>query len=160
MIKLTFDRLDGLNKIININRTNKYLASKHKKETEYYLSSEIKNQTQAKYERIMIIFNWYEKDRRRDYDNVASAKKYILDALVKSELIPNDNQKHIYPMFIDNFYLDKEKPRVEVVIVDANNLNDMIRFYDILAAEFKEESRKLFIQRENEKDPNQIQLEI
>jgi len=73
------------------------------------------------FKRIKIIFNWYEKDRRRDLDNIASAKKFILDALTESGVIDNDSQKYIYPQFTDNFFIDKNDPRIEVDIQEVEN---------------------------------------
>ena len=44
---------------------------------------------------VIIHFEWIEKSKRRDIDNVYSAKKYILDAMQKCGFIENDNYKHI-----------------------------------------------------------------
>ena len=45
---------------------------------------------------VRLNFIWYEKTKRRDPDNVASAKKFILDALQKQGILPNDSRKYIY----------------------------------------------------------------
>ena len=51
---------------------------------------------------------------KRDKDNVAFAKKYILDALQKSGILPNDNNKYIAG-FIDTFVYEKcDKVVVEI----------------------------------------------
>ena len=112
-------RLDGLNKLINSNRVSKWNGVKNKKENQQLVCQYIKIQSIPHFERLRIIFNWYEENRKRDYDNIASAKKYILDALVEMGVIDNDSQKHIYPQFIDNFYLDKENPRIEVELEEV-----------------------------------------
>lgn len=38
---------------------------------------------------------WVLKDRRKDFDNVAFAKKFIFDAMVDAGSIPNDTQKYV-----------------------------------------------------------------
>lgn len=68
---------------------------------------------------VKILFRWYEEDSKRDIDNVAFAKKFILDGLVKANVIENDNQKFV-TAFCDEFYVDKERPRVEVHITPAD----------------------------------------
>lgn len=43
----------------------------------------------------VVHFIWYEKTKRRDADNIASAKKYILDAMQEAGVLPNDNRKFV-----------------------------------------------------------------
>lgn len=65
---------------------------------------------------LQITFFFYEKNQKRDLDNVSSwAHKCILDALVKTGIIENDGWKQIRSIK-DNFEIDKENPRIEVVI--------------------------------------------
>lgn len=40
--------------------------------------------------RIELVFQWRENDKRRNPDNIAAAKKFILDGMVKAKVIPND----------------------------------------------------------------------
>ena len=47
-------------------------------------------------------FLWLEKNRKRDLDNIAFAKKFILDALVRKGVLPTDNQS-VVKGFTDNF---------------------------------------------------------
>lgn len=59
---------------------------------------------------------WYEKNRRRDLDNISSfGRKVIQDALVKSGVLKNDGWKEIIS-FSDEFYVDPDNPRIEVEI--------------------------------------------
>lgn len=44
---------------------------------------------------VFIRFTWYEATRKRDKDNVAFAKKFILDAMQKIGKLPNDNNRYI-----------------------------------------------------------------
>ncbi len=65
---------------------------------------------------VRMTYRWYEKDRRRDLDNVSSfGRKVIQDALVDTGVIQNDGWKEITG-FSDEFYVDKKNPRIEVEI--------------------------------------------
>ena len=111
--------LPGLNKVIDANRRNKYAGSKLKKETEQLIALYVKSQCKAKFERIKLSIDWYEPNKRRDFDNISSATKFILDTLVKCEVIPNDGWKNIAPELNHKFFLDKENPRVEIHIQEV-----------------------------------------
>ena len=66
--------------------------------------------------RCKVSFDFYEMNKRRDPDNiVAVAHKFILDALVRADVISNDTWKYIKG-FTDEFYIDRENPRIEVTI--------------------------------------------
>ena len=45
---------------------------------------------------VVLTFEWFEADKRRDPDNFAAAKKFLLDGLVKAGVIQGDGWKHIY----------------------------------------------------------------
>lgn len=45
--------------------------------------------------RVVLHIEWHESDMRRDVDNIVFAKKFILDAMQKAGIIPNDNRKHV-----------------------------------------------------------------
>lgn len=67
-----------------------------------------------------LVFEWREKDRRRDPDNVSSAgRKLILDGLVKAGVLTGDGWRGIYS-FQDWWTVDKAAPGVLVKIVDTN----------------------------------------
>lgn len=64
-------------------------------------------------------FDYFEKDRRRDKDNVAGvAHKFIIDGLVKMGILNDDNWNHV-DGFEDHFEVDKENPRIEVTITEV-----------------------------------------
>lgn len=44
---------------------------------------------------VSLAIEWHESDRRRDLDNIVSAKKFILDAMQKTGIIPNDDREHV-----------------------------------------------------------------
>ena len=111
-------KLDGLNKIILANRTNKYAGAALKRQNEKVVALAI---AAARIKPIpnpvFIKFFWYEPNKKRDKDNIASAKKMIIDALVRSGIIQNDGWKYIIG-FSDSFDIDKDNPRIEVELYD------------------------------------------
>lgn len=111
-------KLDGLNKIILANRTNKYAGAALKRQNENVVALAI---AAARIKPIpnpvFIKFFWYEPNKKRDKDNIASAKKMIIDALVRSGIIQNDGWKYIIG-FSDSFDIDKDNPRIEVELYD------------------------------------------
>ena len=100
-------KLCSLNDYINVCRTNKYQAAQFKRDVEEVIGWAIK-QALAKgtlkpvKKPCTVKFEWYEKTAKRDCDNIASAKKFILDAMQKQGIIVNDNQKYIKG-FTDSF---------------------------------------------------------
>lgn len=68
---------------------------------------------------VHITFIWHEPNQRRDKDNVAFAKKFILDALQKSGRLENDNNRFISG-FSDKFVYDRSEG-VEVIIEEDLN---------------------------------------
>lgn len=71
---------------------------------------------------VMIVFRWIEKNKQRDKDNIAFAKKFILDSMQEWGIIPNDGWDQILG-FVDEFYVDKKNPRVEVLLYGEDEVN-------------------------------------
>lgn len=153
-------KLPSLNEVINANRGNKYAGNTMKKNIDALLCLYIKNQCKVKYKRIFIKIDWYESTKKRDFDNIVSATKFILDALVKCQVIPNDGWKQIEPVLNHNIHHDKDNPRVEILILDAEDLNARIKYNDQLIKQIQHENRQLYIKREKQKNPDQLELEI
>ena len=102
------EKLPSLNEYIGACRSNAYMGAKFKKEVEetigYYIRlSKLDKPKKA----VKINFEWHEKTKRRDADNIASAKKFILDALVKEGILINDSRKYVVG-FTDTIIDDKE----------------------------------------------------
>ena len=57
---------------------------------------------------IKIHFLWVEKTKRRDYDNIAFAKKFILDAMQECGKLENDNRKWVRGFEDDFDYGDED----------------------------------------------------
>ena len=110
-------RLPGLNEYIAAERKNKHLAAKMKRDTQAYIGWYIKKDLRGvEFRRpVMMYYLWVEKDKRRDYDNIAFAKKFVQDALVQAGVLQNDGWAEIAG-FSDDFQVDKNKARVEIKI--------------------------------------------
>ena len=109
--------LCDFNTFQNVTRGNKFGGSKIKKtETEkvYWACKEQHIKPVTEYP-IEIIFKWYSKDNRKDIDNVCFAKKFALDGLVMAGVLEDDSRKFVCS-FIDEFYIDKSNPRLEIII--------------------------------------------
>jgi Holliday junction resolvase RusA-like endonuclease len=98
-------KFTSLNNYISAERTNRYKAAALKKaqtQLVYYQVRGLKIETPCK-----IKMTWHIKDKRTDPDNIAFAKKYILDGLVQANVIPDDTFAHIKG-FVDEFVVSKE----------------------------------------------------
>lgn len=96
-------KLPSLNEYVRACRANKYMAAQMKRDVESQIFPYIAHLKRAE-KPVVIEFRWVEKNRRRDLDNVAFAKKFILDALVKFGKLQNDNRKCVMA-FRDTFDL-------------------------------------------------------
>jgi Holliday junction resolvase RusA-like endonuclease len=65
---------------------------------------------------VRVTFHWYSRDKRKDLDNVDSARKFILDGLQEAKVIINDSRRFVADIGKSEFYIDKQNPRVEVWI--------------------------------------------
>lgn len=110
-------RLPNLNDYTKANRTSPVVGNKMKQEQEEYIAEFITEQLNGVHfvGAVYLHFLWVEKDRNRDLDNICFAKKFILDALKKSDVIKTDGWKGVYG-FTDDFDVDANNPRVEVYI--------------------------------------------
>ena len=119
-IKFTIiGKLDGLNEYTKKNRSNAYAGAKMKKDNEKIVIYYIRKSKLKKVEQypITLKITWYEKDRRRDIDNITFATKFIQDALVKEGILIDDSQKYINK--VEHIVLvDKENPRIEVELLN------------------------------------------
>ena len=109
--------LPGLNEYIKAERSNKHKAAAMKRDTEHIISFVIRDQLKGiKLDRTVAMhYTWVEPNRKRDKENIAFARKFIQDSLVNMRVLPDDGWKYIEG-FTDRFIVDREKPRVEVVI--------------------------------------------
>ncbi len=113
-------RLDGLNDYTAASRTNPYKGNKMKADNEAIVICAIRQQLRRLHieSPVVLKFAWYEPNRKRDHDNVSSfGRKVIQDALVKCKVLQDDGWRCVVG-FTDDFYCDKENPRIEVLIVE------------------------------------------
>ena len=111
--------LTDLNQYIKALNNHRFVGSKIKKEeTErvYWECKEQKIKPVTKFP-VKIHYRWYSPNARKDIDNVAFSKKFINDGLTMAEVLPDDSRKYIKG-FSDNFFIDKEFPRVEIEIIN------------------------------------------
>lgn len=107
-------RFKGLNEIIALCKKSPYSYNKYKKEVENYCGYCIKaKRTFVK--PVKITYNWIEPNKKRDLDNIFSAKKFINDALVAARVIKDDSQRYLQEIR-DNLIIEKGKSGVEVVV--------------------------------------------
>lgn len=109
-------KLPSLNDYIKACRANRYEGAEMKKDTERIISWFIARL--PRFEKpVEIHFHWIEGNKRRDYDNVSFARKFILDALVKAGKLKDDNRRCVVG-FRDSFeYSDHFA--VEVTITEV-----------------------------------------
>src|SRR5690606_3819781 len=90
-------RFIGLNDYTLASRSNRFQSAKIKKQQEALVIKAIREQKIQPITEFPLRINciWYEKDLRRDIDNIVFAKKFIFDALVQEKIIPDDNRKII-----------------------------------------------------------------
>ena len=99
-------RLPGLNEYIHALNINRYKGNALKREAQDAIGFAIKR---ARLEPVtaypvFVCFEWHEKTKRRDLDNIASAKKFILDALQECGILEGDGQKQLVG-FSDRFVI-------------------------------------------------------
>jgi Holliday junction resolvase RusA-like endonuclease len=113
--KLTIPHeLTDLNSYIQAERGNKFAAAGVKQAMTHVCGLYARSLEPID-KRVKITFTWYCKNQKKDPDNIAFAKKFILDALVRTDILANDGWKQIAG-FTDYFEVDESRPRVEVEI--------------------------------------------
>ena len=115
--------MPSLNEYILACRNNAYKGAKFKSDIEekigWYIKCRLNKTLTKPTTKVIVRFEWHERTKRRDADNIASAKKFILDALVKQGVLENDSRKYVKG-FIDEIVDDKED-FVLVELIEATN---------------------------------------
>ena len=125
MVTLVIDgQLPNLNDYTSACRTHRQAGAKMKKDAERIITAYIMQQLKGISFKnpVRLSFRWYEPNKRRDLDNVCFAKKFILDALVSNGIIIADGWKGVVG-FTDQFFIDKDNPRIEVDIKEEGAVN-------------------------------------
>ena len=67
---------------------------------------------------VVVTFDWYEPNLRRDLDNVAGAgQKWVLDGLVAAGVLPDDNMRNVVGL-MHWAHIDPMEPGAIVTITD------------------------------------------
>lgn len=112
-------KLPSLNDYIDVCRSNKYQAANFKRNLESQICLFLRKLPRFETP-VVIHFRWIESNKRRDFDNIAFGKKFILDALVKSGKLRDDNRKHVRG-FSDSFEQGKIT-KVILLIEEVENV--------------------------------------
>lgn len=106
-------KLPSLNEYVNACRSNRFQGGKMKKDLENDIGVYIAKL--PRFEKpVKIHFHWVEGNKRRDLDNIAFAKKFILDSMVKNGKLLDDNRKFV-TAFTDTFeYSNETKVILEI----------------------------------------------
>ncbi len=113
-------RLPGLNEIILKARGNRFSGAHQKKKytqlcAQYVISGFVPTFTKP----VNLKFGWCEPNRRRDVDNIQAGAKFVLDALVLTERIPDDSQKWVKAISHTMLPPEKATPHVAVEITEV-----------------------------------------
>lgn len=99
-------KFPSLNEYVNECRKNSYAGAHMKRRIQndisWYVRQLPKFETPVK-----IDFIWIEGNKRRDYDNIAFSKKFILDAMVECGKLKDDNRRCVVG-FSDTFQYGKD----------------------------------------------------
>lgn len=127
-------RLEGLNNYTAANRTNPHKGGKVKRDNEDHVIWCICQQLRGIHieKPVLIYYRFYEKDRRRDGDNILScAAKFVQDSLTKTHVLAEDNRNCI-PHFYHDVFVDKQNPRIEITITELTSEQAGMQLKDLL----------------------------
>lgn len=125
-----YDDMPGFNQILNSAKTYGY-RSKTKIHNSYTsmrkkwinrLCFEIKERKILPVDKVYVNLVWFEKNKKRDPDNIASFIKFIFDALQKGEVLKNDGWNEIIGW--ENKFEISDKRGVKVRLLDGNSYED------------------------------------
>lgn len=102
----------GWNEYIDLERGNKYKANNLKQKEKQIIGFLTKGKRYEGNYPVEVVFKPHFKDRRRDLDN--TRVKGILDGLVASKVIKNDNLRHINKIVIEPIFDDIEGIEIEI----------------------------------------------
>ena len=109
--------LPSLNEYIRAERATRYAAATMKEKCQKDIMFCIGLSDLRPVEKPVFITYWFFcKNKRKDKDNISAiAHKFIQDALVAAGILQDDGWDNIAG-FTDFFVVDKDNPRIEVVI--------------------------------------------
>lgn len=115
-MELRLPELTDLNTYIRAERSNRYKAAKIKREMTTLVAEACMVQKVPKLQHInRFTCIWRHKNRRKDFDNVEFAQKWIRDGMVEAGVVANDGWKHFPPRTLHKHEVNKDDPGVTVV---------------------------------------------
>ena len=109
--------LPGLNEIIKENRSNRFDGATQKKEWTNYCANFLLGKKDGVFSSpVSLSFLWYEKNRKRDLDNISAGAKFVLDAMVMIGILKNDSQQYVREIHHILMPPDPINPRVVIDI--------------------------------------------
>ena len=94
-------KLPSYNDYTSANRANHYKGAKLKRDTQKLIMPFLRGLPKFT-KPVIITFTWLEGNKRRDLDNICSAKKEVIDSLVKCGKLIDDSYKYVKG-FTDKF---------------------------------------------------------
>jgi Holliday junction resolvase RusA-like endonuclease len=115
----------SLNQYIRLERTPKkgyLIASNWKRDLTDRVALEARSAAQGRSfdGPCVFSFRWFAKDARTDPDNIAFARKFLMDGIVQAGVLPDDDWSHV-AAFTDDFAVDADDPRVEILIRETED---------------------------------------
>lgn len=113
-------RLPGMNEYTDACRTNPQKGGRMKRDHQTAIAWQIMAQMRrCKFQGpVFLLYRFYEKDRRRDKDNVSGfAHKVIQDALVQCGTLEDDGWDYVTGS-MDLYEVDPDNPRIVVEFIE------------------------------------------
>lgn len=107
--------MPGLNDFLAAVNRHRLMGNKMKQEQTERVAWAAKSQLPVFTRKINLTIVYREATRKRDKDNIAFAKKFILDGLVAAGRIPNDTWAWIGD-WSEGFVVDAKDPGITVII--------------------------------------------
>ena len=111
-------RFPSLNDYISAERANKSFGASMKRRETIRAAEAAKGLTQC-INPVIVGFKWVEPNLSRDADNVAFAKKFILDGLVMADVLKGDSRKYVIGLEDDFSEIDPDNPRIIVTLTEV-----------------------------------------
>ena len=116
------EKLPGLNQVLDANRANRIMGAKLKREVQDEIGQYIRialmhGDLVPPGCQVTISITWHEKTKRRDVDNIQSAQKFILDAMVEQGVLEDDSRKYVTQIY--HLIVDDKRDYVEVYVNDV-----------------------------------------
>ena len=114
-------KLPSLNEYTAACRGNRFVGAKMKKDIEVSLYPFLLRKPHFE-NPVKVSFEWHEANKRRDLDNVAFAKKFILDAMVACGILTNDSPKYV--VALEDTFVHATEYGVRITIEERTQDND------------------------------------